>query len=64
LRTWAGKIDGFRPSGRDVFVYFNNDDAGHAVANARELRGLLGPEDGHPAPPRRTTSSRARPAKP
>jgi len=31
LRAWAA-------SGQDSYVYFNNDVAGHAVCNARELR--------------------------
>jgi uncharacterized protein YecE (DUF72 family) len=42
LRDWAGRIDGYRRAGHDVFVYFNNDQAGHAVTNARELREALG----------------------
>jgi uncharacterized protein YecE (DUF72 family) len=29
-------------SGRDVFVYFNNDGHGHAVRNAERLRELTG----------------------
>ncbi len=41
LRRWAKRIEAFRQSGRDVYVYFNNDDAGHAVADARTLRALL-----------------------
>jgi uncharacterized protein YecE (DUF72 family) len=39
LRSWARRVRGL-PG--DVYVYFNNDEAGHAVANARELRSLLG----------------------
>ena len=42
MRTWAERIDGWRRAGHDVYAYFNNDDAGHAVTNARELRDLLG----------------------
>lgn len=48
LRTWAERIDGWRRAGLDVYAYFNNDDAGYAVTNARELRSLLdgdGPEE-------------------
>ena len=41
LRHWAGQIREFRDAGRDVFVYFNNDNAGYAAANAKELQGLL-----------------------
>jgi uncharacterized protein YecE (DUF72 family) len=42
LRQWARTIDGFRQAGHDVWAFFNNDVAGHAVINARELRDLLG----------------------
>jgi uncharacterized protein YecE (DUF72 family) len=42
LERWAEQILEFQSGGHDVYVYFNNDDAGHAVANARELRTLLG----------------------
>jgi uncharacterized protein YecE (DUF72 family) len=41
LRTWADRIRDFLSSGRDVYVYFNNDDQGHAVTDARELITLL-----------------------
>jgi uncharacterized protein YecE (DUF72 family) len=41
LRAWAVRIDGWRRAGRDVYAYFNNDDAGHAFANAGELREFL-----------------------
>ena len=42
LRTWTSRIDEWRRAGQNVFAYFNNDDAGHAVTNARELRSSLG----------------------
>ena len=42
MRSWADRIDRWRRAGHDVYAYFNNDDAGHAVTNARELRDLLG----------------------
>ncbi len=41
LRRWAERLHEFRCAGRDVFAYFNNDEAGNAVVNARELRALL-----------------------
>jgi uncharacterized protein YecE (DUF72 family) len=41
LRTRAQRIRDFQAQGRDVYVYFNNDDQAHAVANARELKALL-----------------------
>lgn len=50
LRLSAERIHGWRRAGRDVYAYFNNDDAGHAVTNARELRILLAEEErGAPA---------------
>jgi uncharacterized protein YecE (DUF72 family) len=42
LAGWAEQIHEFQSGGRDVYVYFNNDDQGFAVTNARELRSLLG----------------------
>jgi uncharacterized protein YecE (DUF72 family) len=44
LRRWAEKIERHREAGRDVFVYFNNDDRALAVANARQLQEYLGVE--------------------
>lgn len=40
LQTWAEKIKTYRVT-HDVYVYFNNDIDGHAVENARTLRGFL-----------------------
>jgi uncharacterized protein YecE (DUF72 family) len=42
LRWWADRIDEWRRSERDVFVYFNNDGEGNAVRNALHLKELLG----------------------
>jgi uncharacterized protein YecE (DUF72 family) len=42
LRRWAERLAEFRDAGHDVYAYFNNDDRGHAVTNARMLRELLG----------------------
>jgi uncharacterized protein YecE (DUF72 family) len=41
LRWWADRIREWRGSGKDVFVYFNNDGGGNAVRNAFTLRQLL-----------------------
>jgi uncharacterized protein YecE (DUF72 family) len=53
LRDWARRIDNYRESGHDVFVFFNNDGGGHAVANALELKEELGervrPTEPYPA---------------
>ncbi|WP_029145540.1 DUF72 domain-containing protein [Microbacterium luticocti] len=42
LRRWAGRIDEWRRSGHDVWVYFDNDGEGAAVRDARRLRELVG----------------------
>jgi len=41
LAHWARRIETWRKEKRDIFVYFNNDYEGHAITNARQLRGLL-----------------------
>jgi uncharacterized protein YecE (DUF72 family) len=41
LRAWAGRVRGLRGSGKEVYVYFNNDWEGHAVRDAARLRALL-----------------------
>jgi uncharacterized protein YecE (DUF72 family) len=41
LREWVRWIDEQRFAGRDVFVYFDNDQAGYAAHNALELKRLL-----------------------
>jgi uncharacterized protein YecE (DUF72 family) len=42
LAWWAARVGEWAASGRDVFVYFNNDGYGHAVRNAERLRELVG----------------------
>jgi len=41
LEAWAERIESVRDAGHDVYVYFNNDWGGHAVTNARQLKGML-----------------------
>jgi uncharacterized protein YecE (DUF72 family) len=41
LGWWAERIGEWAAGGRDVLAYFNNYCHGHAVRNARRLRGLL-----------------------
>ncbi|MGH9163270.1 MAG: DUF72 domain-containing protein [Vicinamibacteraceae bacterium] len=41
LRVWADWLAEARRSGRDVYVYFNNDIGGHAPRDALTLRRLL-----------------------
>jgi uncharacterized protein YecE (DUF72 family) len=42
LRRWAADVDAWARSGRDVYLYFDNDAEGAAVRNALALRALLG----------------------
>lgn len=41
LRAWRRRIDAMARGGRDVYVYFDNDQAGYAVQNALALRKLI-----------------------
>lgn len=41
LRGWARALGEWADAGHDVRCYFDNDDAGHAVANAARLADLL-----------------------
>lgn len=41
LRRWSKKIGAWLSDGLDVYVYFNNDAKGHALANAKTLRELV-----------------------
>lgn len=42
LGWWADRIREWCHQGRDVYAYFNNDGFGHAVRNARTLKGMVG----------------------
>lgn len=42
LDWWRQRIAEWEASGREVYVYFNNDGGGNAVRNAATLRRLLG----------------------
>ncbi|PYV56245.1 MAG: DUF72 domain-containing protein [Acidobacteria bacterium] len=41
LARWAEWIAERAQRARDIYVYFNNDQGGHAITNARELRTML-----------------------
>ncbi len=41
IKGWAAHVRKFGKSGRDVYVYFNNDQHGHAPANAQLLQEIL-----------------------
>ena len=41
LERWASRLRAVARSGKDVYVYFNNDHGGHAPRDAEHLRRLL-----------------------
>lgn len=41
LQSWARKCRAYASKGRDVYIYFDNDELGHAAFNAQRLRALL-----------------------
>jgi uncharacterized protein YecE (DUF72 family) len=41
LRHWSGVINEFSAEGADIYAYFNNDQEGYALRNARELLELV-----------------------
>jgi uncharacterized protein YecE (DUF72 family) len=41
LAGWAGSIVAWNRQGREVFCYFDNDEAGFAAQNALELQDML-----------------------
>ncbi len=46
LSGWAGAFSTWSRQGKDIFCYFDNDQAGYAVQNALELQDMLTPERG------------------
>jgi uncharacterized protein YecE (DUF72 family) len=42
LKSWAAQIQALSKTGKDVYVYFNNDWEGFAIRDATTLRELLG----------------------
>jgi uncharacterized protein YecE (DUF72 family) len=41
LAGWAGAFSTWRRQGKDVYCYFDNDEAGYAVQNALTLQAML-----------------------
>lgn len=41
LKDWAQRVDEWISQSRDVFIYFDNDQAGYAAQNALELKYLI-----------------------
>jgi uncharacterized protein YecE (DUF72 family) len=44
LAGWAGEISAWTSQGKEVFCYFDNDEAGYAPQNALSLKKLLSRE--------------------
>ena len=44
LSGWAGAISQWAEQGKDVFCYFDNDQAGYAAENAMQLHRMIGGE--------------------
>jgi uncharacterized protein YecE (DUF72 family) len=42
VRNWAKRIEAWRRKLKQVFVYFDNDQAGFAPKNALELNKVIG----------------------
>ncbi len=40
LESWARRLAGWRAQGREVYLFFDNDERGYAVENARSLLHL------------------------
>jgi uncharacterized protein YecE (DUF72 family) len=41
LKSWAARCRKWLRGGLDVYIYFDNDEAGYAAGNAKELQRLL-----------------------
>jgi uncharacterized protein YecE (DUF72 family) len=41
LKSWAKKCLQWQKEGKDVYVYFDNDQEGYAAINAKELQSLV-----------------------
>jgi uncharacterized protein YecE (DUF72 family) len=41
LSEWAGRIEGWRAEGRDVFCYFDNDQKAYAAGDALRLKAMI-----------------------
>ena len=47
LAGWAEASSAWLRQGRDVYCYFDNDEAAYAAQNALELQGMVAGEDAH-----------------
>lgn len=41
LALWAAKMEGWQKQGKDVYIYFDNDQEGYAAFNALTLKEML-----------------------
>lgn len=41
LRNWVKDFNRFAKKGKEIFCYFNNDEAGHAILNALTMKQML-----------------------
>jgi uncharacterized protein YecE (DUF72 family) len=41
LSGWAGAFSSWMATGRDIYCYFDNDEAGYAALNAASLQAML-----------------------
>jgi uncharacterized protein YecE (DUF72 family) len=46
LAAWASRLAAWREAGRDVFCYFDNDEASHAPRDAARLKARIGASEG------------------
>jgi uncharacterized protein YecE (DUF72 family) len=56
LRGWTGRAMTWNRQGKDVYMFFDNDQRGYAVKNARRVQGILGEGAAHPGEPLRAAS--------
>ncbi len=49
LRQWSDKIKQWADEGREVFVFFDNDQNAYAVQNARQLQAMISEAELEPA---------------
>ena len=41
LAGWAGAFAAWAAQGKEIFCYFDNDEAGHAAQDARNLQRMI-----------------------
>ncbi|HEY9007350.1 DUF72 domain-containing protein [Ohtaekwangia sp.] len=46
LKRWAKRMSDWAAAGKDVYIYFDNDQAGYAAFNAKQLQDMMETIDG------------------